>query len=195
MRQWSPGATVSYSAMPNDRRRTCRPPHPGEHLREDYIPDSGFTITTFAEALGVSRRTISELVNGRRAVNADMALRLGRLFTQSTEFWLGLQRSVDLAAPCPISSWRPGDGSRSLASVRAGNRPMKINYHPNTDSLYIDLSEHASVESREVSAGVVLDYDAAGDLMRIDIDNASRKVPLERLVLTRMTAQIERIAG
>jgi uncharacterized protein YuzE len=47
----------------------------------------------------------------------------------------------------------------------------------------------------EVSAGVVLDYDAAGDLVGIDIDNASRKVQLERLVLTRMTAQIERIAG
>ncbi len=72
---------------------------------------------------------------------------------------------------------------------------MKVNYHPDTDSLYIDLSEHASVESREVSAGVVLDYDASGDLVGIDIDNASRKVQLERLVLTRMTAQIERIAG
>ena len=71
---------------------------------------------------------------------------------------------------------------------------MKVNYHPDTDSLYIDLSEHASVESREVSAGVVLDYDAAGDLVGIDIDNASRKVQLERLVLTRMTAQIERSA-
>jgi len=72
---------------------------------------------------------------------------------------------------------------------------MKVNYHPDTDSLYIDLSEHASVESREVSAGVVLDYDSDGDLVGIDIDNASRKVQLERLVLTRMTAQIERIAG
>ncbi|MHB1313064.1 MAG: HigA family addiction module antitoxin [Gemmatimonadaceae bacterium] len=44
----------------------------------------------------VSRRIISELVNERRGVNADMALRLGRLFTQSPEFWLGLQRDVDL---------------------------------------------------------------------------------------------------
>jgi uncharacterized protein YuzE len=72
---------------------------------------------------------------------------------------------------------------------------MKISYHPDTDSLYIDLSEHPSVESREVSAGVVLDYDAAGDLVGIDIDNASRKVQLERLVLTRMTARIETTAG
>jgi uncharacterized protein YuzE len=72
---------------------------------------------------------------------------------------------------------------------------MKLNYHPDTDSLYIDLSEQMSVESREVSAGIVLDYDAAGELVGIDIDNASRKVQLERLVLSRLPAEIERIAG
>jgi uncharacterized protein YuzE len=72
---------------------------------------------------------------------------------------------------------------------------MKVNYHPETDSLYIDLAEHPSVESREVSAGIVLDYDAAGNLVGIDIDNASRKVQLERLVLSGMTANIERTAG
>ena len=72
---------------------------------------------------------------------------------------------------------------------------MKVNYHPDTDSLYIDLSENPSVVSREASAGVVLDFDSAGDLVGIDIDNASRKVQLERLVVTGMTAEIERIAG
>lgn len=50
---------------------------------------------------------------------------------------------------------------------------MRVNYHPDTDSLYIDLSEGASAESREVSEGVVLDYDASGNLVGIDIDNAS----------------------
>jgi len=83
-------------SIPNDGRRTYRPPHPGEHLREDFIPECGFTVTTFAKALRVPRRIISELVNERRGVNADMALRLGRLFTQFPEFWLGLQRNVDL---------------------------------------------------------------------------------------------------
>ncbi len=83
-------------SIPNDGRRKIRPAHPGEHLREDYIPECGFTVTTVAKALRVSRRIISELVHERRAVNADMALRLGRLFTQSAEFWLGLQRDVDL---------------------------------------------------------------------------------------------------
>lgn len=53
---------------------------------------------------------------------------------------------------------------------------MKLNYYPDTDSLYIDLVERPSVESKEISEGIVLDYDAEGNLVRIDIDNASRKV-------------------
>ena len=72
---------------------------------------------------------------------------------------------------------------------------MKLNYYPDTDSLYIDLSEHPSVESREVSEGVVLDYDADGSLVGIDIDNASRKVQLQRLVLTGIQGEIEKRAG
>ena len=72
---------------------------------------------------------------------------------------------------------------------------MKLNYHQDTDSLYIDLSEQPSAESREISEGVVLDYDATGVLVGIDIDNASRKVELERLILTGLPGEIERRAG
>ena len=72
---------------------------------------------------------------------------------------------------------------------------MKINYHPETDSLYIDLSEATSVESREVSEGVVLDYDAVGNLVGIDIDNASRKVQLERFIVSNLPAAVETLAG
>jgi uncharacterized protein YuzE len=72
---------------------------------------------------------------------------------------------------------------------------MKLAYYPDTDSLYIDLSEHPSVESREVSDGVVLDYAADGSLVGIDIDNASRKVQLQRLILTGMQGEIEKRAG
>ena len=72
---------------------------------------------------------------------------------------------------------------------------MKLNYHPETDSLYIDLSELPSADSREISEGVVLDYDRDGHLVGIDIDNASRKVQLERLVLRQLPMDIERIAG
>ena len=61
---------------------------------------------------------------------------------------------------------------------------MRVNYFPDTDSLYIDLSERASVESREISDGVVLDYDSEGNLAGIDIDNASLKVALHNLVVS-----------
>ena len=72
---------------------------------------------------------------------------------------------------------------------------MKLNYHRDTDSLYIDLSEIASVDSREISEGVVLDYDASGNLVGIDIDNARTKVRLDRLVLSHLDAEIQTIAG
>lgn len=67
---------------------------------------------------------------------------------------------------------------------------MKLNYYPETDSLYIDLSEKTSVESKEISEGVVLDYDAEGNLVGIDIDNASKKVQLNELTLRRLPADI-----
>jgi uncharacterized protein YuzE len=69
---------------------------------------------------------------------------------------------------------------------------MKLNYYSDTDSLYIDLSEHPSVESREISEGIVLDYDAAGNLVGIDIDNASRKVELNKLTLNKLPAVIQK---
>ena len=72
---------------------------------------------------------------------------------------------------------------------------MKLNYHPETDSLYIDLSEQASVESREISEGVVLDYDGQGNLVGIDIDNASTKVEIRRLIVSKLPASVETIAG
>ena len=71
---------------------------------------------------------------------------------------------------------------------------MKLNYYPETDSLYIDLSEKASVESREISEGIVLDYDAEGNLVGIDIDNASTKVQLKELSLRKLPAEIKAVA-
>jgi uncharacterized protein YuzE len=65
---------------------------------------------------------------------------------------------------------------------------MKISYYSDTDSLYIDLSEQPSAESREVSEGIVLDYDAEGRLVGIDIDNASKKVNLKTLTLNKIPA-------
>ena len=72
---------------------------------------------------------------------------------------------------------------------------MKLNYYPETDSLYIDLSEKTSVESKEISEGVVLDYDAEGNLVGIDIDNASKKVQLKELTLRRLPSDIHAVVS
>ena len=72
---------------------------------------------------------------------------------------------------------------------------MKLNYYKDTDSLYIDLSEKKSVDSREISEGTQLDYDQSGNLVGIDIDNASSKVQLNRLVLSKLPGKVETVAG
>jgi uncharacterized protein YuzE len=72
---------------------------------------------------------------------------------------------------------------------------MKLNYYPDSDSLYIDLSERPSAESREISEGIVLDYDAEGNLVGIDIDNASRKADLKHLTLTRLPLIVQPISA
>ncbi|MEY2855439.1 MAG: hypothetical protein RL030_2571 [Pseudomonadota bacterium] len=72
---------------------------------------------------------------------------------------------------------------------------MKLNYSAETDSLYIDLSEQPSARSKEISEGVVLDYDAKGNLVGIDIDNASKKVELTQLVLDKLPASVKTVAA
>jgi len=80
----------------NKKPRKIRPTHPGEMLREDFLPDYTLTVTGFATALGVSRQTVNELLRERRSVSPEMALRLSRLFGNAPEFWLNAQRAVDL---------------------------------------------------------------------------------------------------
>ncbi|OKH15179.1 DUF2283 domain-containing protein [[Limnothrix rosea] IAM M-220] len=63
---------------------------------------------------------------------------------------------------------------------------MKINYYPETDSLYIHLSDQPSIDSQEISEGVVADYDEAGNLVGLDIDNASKKVQLGEFILNQL---------
>ena len=72
---------------------------------------------------------------------------------------------------------------------------MKLKYYPDTDSLYIDLSHRPSVESREISEGVVLDYDESGHVVGIDIDNASLKVELHELMVSKMPFTTQTITG
>ena len=72
---------------------------------------------------------------------------------------------------------------------------MKLKYYPETDSLYIDLSHRTSVESREISEGVVLDYDKSGHVVGIDIDNASAKVDLHELMVSKVPFTTQTITG
>lgn len=72
---------------------------------------------------------------------------------------------------------------------------MRLSYYPETDSLYIDLAERPSVESREISEGLVLDYDAEGRFVGIDIDNASQKVDLKQLTLNRLPLIVQTISA
>ncbi|WP_342597565.1 DUF2283 domain-containing protein [Cyanobacterium aponinum UTEX 3222] len=70
---------------------------------------------------------------------------------------------------------------------------MKINYYSDTDSLYIHLSDQPSIDSQEISEGVVLDYDEHGNLVGIDIDNASKKVQLNELILNQLPSNIMKV--
>ncbi|MEO7083189.1 MAG: HigA family addiction module antitoxin [Gemmatimonadaceae bacterium] len=83
-------------AIPNTHQMKRRPTHPGEMLREDFLPDYALTVASLAEAAGVSRQSVNELLRGRRAVSPEMALRLARLFGNTAEFWMNAQRAVDL---------------------------------------------------------------------------------------------------
>jgi antitoxin HigA-1 len=82
--------------MRSTKSRSIKPTHPGEMLREDFMPDYDLTVAGLARQLGVSRQTVNELLRENRAITPDMALRLSRLFQNSPEFWLNAQSAVDL---------------------------------------------------------------------------------------------------
>ena len=68
---------------------------------------------------------------------------------------------------------------------------MRLNYHADTDSLYIEFSERPSVNSREISEGVVVDYDAEGRVVGIDIDYAGNKLDLGRVLISKLPGEVE----
>ncbi len=76
--------------------RKRRPTHPGEVLLEDVIKPLGITITEAAKDLGVSRKALSEVVNGRCALSPEMAVRIGKATSTSPESWLAMQSKLDL---------------------------------------------------------------------------------------------------
>jgi addiction module HigA family antidote len=73
------------------------PPHPGRIVRQECIEALGLTVTAAAKGLGVTRKTLSELVNGKSGISPEMAVRLSKAFGSSPELWLGLQMDFDLA--------------------------------------------------------------------------------------------------
>ncbi len=101
-------------SIPNTRPLVRRPTHPGEMLREEFLPDAGLTATGLAKAIGVSRQSVNELLRERRALSSEMALRLSRLFGTSVEYWLDMQRGVEL--------W---DANRALKKTLARIKPLQ----------------------------------------------------------------------
>lgn len=95
-----------------------RPTHPGEFIREDILEEFGLTQTELAQKLGVSRRTINQLVNEQRGVSADMALRLGRLTGTTAQLWLNLQMAIDLWDAAHGSLLKPFEAIEPLVLAR-----------------------------------------------------------------------------
>ncbi len=79
------------------KNRHMPPVHPGEILREDLMKPLGLSVNGLARELKVPVSRISEIVNGRRSLNADTALRLSRYFGSTPEFWINLQAAYDLS--------------------------------------------------------------------------------------------------
>jgi addiction module HigA family antidote len=89
------------------RRMIRRPTHPGNIIKEDYLLPLSVTIKDMAETLGVSRKTLSKIINERGAITPDMALRLSRAFDTTPGFWLNLQKNYDLwQAETASKEWR-----------------------------------------------------------------------------------------
>lgn len=82
--------------MKSQKHNTRKPTHPGAILRVDILPELNITQTELAERLGVSRLTVSELLHEKRALSADMAIRLARLLDTTPESWLNMQQTLDL---------------------------------------------------------------------------------------------------
>lgn len=92
------------------------PPHPGLSVRFDCLEPLGLTVTEGAKALGVSRQTLNNLVNGKAGVSPEMAIRLDKAFGGTAETWLALQIAFDLA--------QARKGEKSIAVKRVKPKPL-----------------------------------------------------------------------
>lgn len=92
------------------RKMTRQPIHPGKIIKEGYLEPLSISITEMAMTLGISRKTLSKIINERGSVTPDMALRLSRAFDTSSVFWLNLQRNYDL--------WHAKNASKEWKKVK-----------------------------------------------------------------------------
>lgn len=89
--------------------RNRRPTMPGEILKELYLDERGITISAFAVATGLTRKHVSNIVNGRAAISSETAVKFARVLGTTAELWINLQRAVDLHdARRKLSGWKPG---------------------------------------------------------------------------------------
>ena len=100
------------------RVRNRPPTHPGRIIKGLYLVQFSITITDLAKALGVSRKTVSKIVNERGSISSEMALRLSQAFNTSPELWLNLQRNYDL--------WHASHGSKDWQNVKPINTLVSI---------------------------------------------------------------------
>lgn len=104
------------------RKMIRRPIHPGNIIKEDYLLPLSVTIKDTADSLGVSRKTLSKIINERGAITPDMALRLSRAFDTTPDFWLNLQKNYDL--------WHAEKESQEWKKVRPF--PKNVLHHQNS---------------------------------------------------------------
>ncbi len=106
-------------------KRVLPPIHPGEMLREDFLVPMGLSANALAIAIGVPATRIGEIVNERRGISADTAIRLGRYFHMSAEFWMNLQSDYDLESARyvldmkAIQSIKPASLDRKTGALKA----------------------------------------------------------------------------
>jgi len=109
-----------------------KPTHPGVIIKEDYLKPLSITIKDMAKTLGISRKTLSKIINGRGSVTPDMALRLSRAFQTTPILWLNLQRNYDL--------WSAEDASKEWENVQ----PI-VNFNYDAPTSYSSSGEIYSV--------------------------------------------------
>jgi addiction module HigA family antidote len=92
------------------RKMKRQPTHPGSIIKNDYLGPLSITIKDMAKLLGVSRKTLSKIINERGSITPDMALRLSRAFNTTPDLWLNLQKNFDL--------WHAGISSKEWQKVK-----------------------------------------------------------------------------